>query len=95
MKVLSLPASLGHFSSHLDLTKEYYVFSEELVSVMKVQMESMTVKFLIEMEELRLSMLGFTVVLSVRWHLCVMCTLVPVAKVDTIKSKYSQWLPGV
>ena len=56
---------MGHFSSHLELTKEDWVFSGELVSVMKVQMVSMSVKFLMRMEELRLCMLGFTLDLFV------------------------------
>ena len=42
----------------------------ELVSIMKVQMVSMSVKFLMRMEELRLSILGFTVDLSVSYYHC-------------------------
>ena len=61
MKVLSLPARMGHLSSHLELTMDDWIFNGELVSIMKVQMVSMSVKFLIRMEELRLSILGFTV----------------------------------
>ena len=46
MKVLSLPARMGHLSSHLELTTAGWIFSVGLVSVMKVQMVSMSVKFL-------------------------------------------------
>ena len=46
MKVLSLPARMGHLSSHLELTTDDWIFSVGLVSVMKVQMVSMSVKFL-------------------------------------------------
>ena len=65
MEVSSLLARLGHFSSHLELIKDDWIFSEGLISVMNRQMVSMSVKFLMRMEELRLSMLGFTVDLSV------------------------------
>ena len=70
MKVLSLPASMGHFSLHLEMTTDDWIFNGELVSIMKVQMVSMTVKFLMRMEELRLSILGFTVDLSVSYYHC-------------------------
>ena len=56
---------MGHFSSHLELTTDDWIFSGGLVSVMKVQMVSMSVKFLMRREELRLSILGFTVDLFV------------------------------
>ena len=70
MKVLFLPARMGQFSSHLELTPDGWIFSGELVSVMKVQMVSMSVKFLMRREELRPSILGFTVDLSVSYYHC-------------------------
>ena len=70
MKVLSLSARMGQFSSHLELTTDDWIFNGGLVSVMKVQMVSMSVKFLMRMEELRLSILGFTVDLSVSYYHC-------------------------
>ena len=73
MEVLSLPARMGHFSSHLELTTDDWIFSGGLVSVMKVQMVSMSVKFLMRMEELRPSILGFTVDLSVSSTVCHIC----------------------
>ena len=56
---------MGHLSSHLELTTAGWIFSVGLVSIMKVQMVSMSVKFLMLMEELRLFMLGFTLDLFV------------------------------
>ena len=46
MKVLSLPARMGHFSLHLELTTDDWIFIGGLVSIMKMQMVSMSVKFL-------------------------------------------------
>ena len=48
MEVSSLLARLGHFSSHLELTKEDWVFSGGLVfkKLIQVLMASMSVKFL-------------------------------------------------
>ena len=74
MKVLSLSARMGHLSSHLELTTDDWIFSGELVSIMKVQMVSMSVKFLIRMEELRLSILGFTVDHCVSSYHCFFCS---------------------